>query len=100
MFGPMNKRKDGTFVFASPIGDGHIPMIALADLGFFARYTFDHRRETSGQELKIASDIVGWDYLVSTFTQATGQPAIYNRMDLDEWWSYTIGSDRPVANVS
>lgn len=97
MFGPMNKRKDGTFVFASPIGNGHVPMIALEDLGFFARYTFDHRSELSGKNLKVASDIVGWDYLVSTFTKVTGQPAIYKHMSLDEWWSHKIDCDKPLA---
>ena len=67
MFGPFRKREDGTYVFASPIGDGHVPMIALSDLGYFSRYAFDHRTETSGKDLEIASDLVNWNYLVSIF---------------------------------
>ncbi|KAH8116907.1 NAD(P)-binding protein [Phellopilus nigrolimitatus] len=47
MFGPLKQLADGTFVFASSIGNGHVPMIALSDLGFFARYFFDHRVEVS-----------------------------------------------------
>jgi len=39
-------------------------MIALADLGFWARWTFDHRKETSAKDLEVASDMVGWDRLV------------------------------------
>ncbi|KAI0073329.1 NAD(P)-binding protein [Panus rudis PR-1116 ss-1] len=97
-FGPLNKRPDGTYVFASPIGDGHVPMVALEDLGYFARYIFDHRVETSGKDLKIASDMVGWDYLVSTFTKVTGQPAVYVRQTTDEWVESFVGADEPLAN--
>jgi hypothetical protein len=98
MFGPLNKRKDGTFVFASPIGDGHVPMIALADLGFWARWTFDHRAETSTKDLEVASEIIGWDKLVETFTRVTGQPAVFKRQTLDEWWSNFTAVDKPIAN--
>lgn len=98
MFGPLKKRADGTYVFASPIGDGHVPMIALSDLGFFARYTFDNRTSTSGQELSIASDIVGWDYLVSTFQHVTGEKAVFVRQSLDDWFANFDGVDKPVAN--
>ncbi|PSR99449.1 hypothetical protein PHLCEN_2v4128 [Hermanssonia centrifuga] len=97
MFGPLNQRADGTFVFATPVGNGHVPMIALADLGFFARYTFDHRAETSRQDLKIASDVVGWDYLVSTFTKVTGQKAVALYQSPDEWFDNFHHTDRPVA---
>ena len=84
MFGPV-KRSDGTFVFAAPIGDGHMPMIALADIGFFARYAFDNRALTSGQELKVASEMVGWEHVVSTFTKVTGQKAVFKRLSIEEW---------------
>ncbi|CAL1716920.1 unnamed protein product [Somion occarium] len=98
MFGPLNKREDGTFVFATPVGNGHVPMIALADLGFFARYTFDHRVETSGKDLEVASDIVGWDYLVSTFQKVTGQKAVALYQSLDEWFKNLDHTDKPIAN--
>ena len=98
MFGPFNKRADGTYVFATPIGQGHVPMIALEDLGFFARYTFDHREATSAHDLKIASDIVGWEYLVSTFRAVTGQKAVALYQTLDEWFSNFDNADLPVAN--
>lgn len=98
MFMPLNRRKDGTFVFASPIGDGHVPMIALTDVGFFARYIFDHRAETSTKDLEVASEIVGWEHLVETFTRVTGQPAVFKRLTLDEWWSNFTNVDAPIAN--
>lgn len=43
------QREDGTFVFNSPIGDGHMSLIVLEDFGFFAWYTFDRRSETSAK---------------------------------------------------
>ena len=87
MFGPIGQRPDGTFVFASPVGNGHVPMIALEDLGFFARYSFDHRAEVSAQDLEIATDWVSWDRLVATFTKVTGHKAEYLRQSLDsEGW--------------
>ena len=70
MFGPVARRADGTFVFASPIGDGHVPMIALRDLGFFARYAFDHRERVSGEDWAVASAMVPWtgtDGVLETF---------------------------------
>ncbi|OBZ67001.1 Glutathione S-transferase 3 [Grifola frondosa] len=98
MFGPVSRRPDGTFIFATPIGHGHVPMIALSDLGFFARYTFDHRAETSAQDLEIASDWVGWDYLLATFTRVTGLRALVLNQTLDEWFKNWKGADNPVAN--
>ncbi|OBZ66191.1 NmrA-like family domain-containing protein 1 [Grifola frondosa] len=98
MFGPLIRSADGTFIFPTPIGDGHVPMIALSDLGFFARYTFDHRAETSTKDLEVATDIVGWDYLVATFTRVTGKPARVLHQTIDEWFANLEDTDRPVAN--
>ncbi|TFK78827.1 NAD-P-binding protein [Polyporus arcularius HHB13444] len=98
MFGPINVRADGTHVFASPVGPGHVPMIALQDLGFFARYIFDHRAETSRQELEVASDYVGWDYLVKTFTKVTGKKAEYVPLSIEEWTTLVLDVDHPIAS--
>ncbi|KAI0260672.1 nmrA-family protein [Gloeopeniophorella convolvens] len=96
MFGP-TRRADGTFVFHSPIGDGHVPMIALADLGFFARWTFDHRAETSARDLEVASEMVGWEALVAAFVRVTGQPAVHGRESVQEWVSHIENAQKPVA---
>jgi len=97
MFGPLNRRSDGTFVFASPVGSGHVPLISFSDLGFFARYSFDHRAEVSGKNLEIATEMVGWDDLVKTFTRVTGEKAVYKRQTIDEWFDNFVGTDSPVA---
>ncbi|KAI0717245.1 nmrA-family protein [Cerioporus squamosus] len=98
VFGPIKVRADGTHVFTSPVGGGHVPMIALQDLGFFARYIFDNRAATSRQELEIASDWVSWDYLVKTFTAVTGKKAEYVPLSIDEWMGLFLDTDRPLAN--
>ncbi|TDL18911.1 NAD-P-binding protein [Rickenella mellea] len=98
IFGPLNRRADGTWVFASPIQNGHVPMIALTDLGFFARYSFDNPELVSGKDLEVASDIVGWDYLVETFQRVTGQKAVVVHESIDEWMDNFAKTDRPVAN--
>jgi len=98
MLGPVKQREDGTAVFPTPVGNGHIAMIALSDLGFFARYSFDSRVETSGVELRVASDVVGWDYLAATFEKVTGQKAEVVHQSIDEWFENLNGVDRPIAN--
>jgi hypothetical protein len=99
MFGPINKRDDGTYVFYAPIEDGHVPMIALEDLGWWARYTFDHREDSSAQTWEVASDWISWPYLVETFTKVTGKPAVFVRApSTDVWWSYYTNTDKPIAS--
>ncbi|KZS96894.1 NAD(P)-binding protein [Sistotremastrum niveocremeum HHB9708] len=97
MFGPMFRDDDGTFVFAAPMGQGHTPMITLHDLGFFARYVFDHREQQSGKDLLVTSDLVSWPYLVSTFSKVTGQPARYANVPSDYWFEAFERPDRPLG---
>ena len=47
---------DGTRVFAAPLGKGHVPIVSVTDIGYFVRYIFDHRAETSGKELRIRTN--------------------------------------------
>ncbi|KAJ3871538.1 hypothetical protein F5051DRAFT_433778 [Lentinula edodes] len=85
LLGPLPKRENGVLIWALPTGDGHIPLISLQDIGWWARYTFDHRLETSGQELKIATEMATAEQMVKTFTRVTGIPAIHKRMPIDEY---------------
>jgi hypothetical protein len=101
----LNVRTDGTVVFAAPVGHARVPLLALKDLGWWARYTFDHRAETSGQDLAIASHVVSWDEIAKvlafilivhptrpftvkqTFTKVTGKPSVYKAQSIEEWWT-------------
>ncbi|KAI0044149.1 NAD-P-binding protein [Auriscalpium vulgare] len=97
IMGPLNLRDDGTVVFAAPIENGKAPLIALADVGYFARYTFDHREATSAQDLEVVSEMVGWDQLVETFTKVTGHKAVFKRQTIEEWLENYADPERPVA---
>ena len=75
-------------------------MISLRDVGFFARYSFDYRVEVAGQDLEIASQMVGWDGpdgLVETFKRVTGQKAVFVRKTVDEWMDLLKNTDQPTA---
>jgi hypothetical protein len=95
----MNIRSDGTRVFANPFSVGPVPLIALSDVGFWVRYTFDHRLEMSGRDFQLASDWVSYDTLPSIFTKVTGLPAVYKPLSVDEWFDYIgPGKDLPFAS--
>ncbi|KAL0567484.1 hypothetical protein V5O48_014509 [Marasmius crinis-equi] len=97
LLGPRMERENGAVVFDVPLGDGHVPVISLRDIGWWARYTFDHRSESSGKELKIATEMLTGDGLAETFTRVTGIPAIYERLGVDEYFgqSEIEGLDKP-----
>ena len=73
-------------------------MIALADIGFWARYSFDHCVETSSKNLEVASEMVTPDMITESFTKVTGLPAVHKRETIDEWWENFSGVDGPVAS--
>ena len=98
IFGPLNRRKDGTFVFATPVGQGSVSMVALADIGYFARYAFDHRNASSAHDYRVASDIVSWDYLTSTFRKVTGSKVAVVYQSYDDWVANFTNTEYPVAN--
>ncbi|KIK63504.1 hypothetical protein GYMLUDRAFT_241974 [Collybiopsis luxurians FD-317 M1] len=77
LLGPLSKCENGAVVWTIPTGDGHIPAISLEDIGWWVQYTFDYWSETSGQELKVATEMMTVDQLMKTFTQVTGVPAIH-----------------------
>ncbi|PCH36840.1 NAD(P)-binding protein [Wolfiporia cocos MD-104 SS10] len=97
MFGPVKRRPDGTVVFASPMDRGHVPMIALADIGFWARYTFDNRETLSGESLKVASEWVNWNDVINAYTKVTGQKAEFIPLSVDQWFKMWANMDRPFA---
>ncbi|KZT36381.1 nmrA-family protein [Sistotremastrum suecicum HHB10207 ss-3] len=97
-FGPIHDSQTETYFFAAPIGQGHVPLIALKDLGYFARYIFDHREEFSAQDLQVTSDIVSWSQLAETFTKATGKRAKFIDVPIEGWLGLLKDTDKPLAN--
>lgn len=76
MFVP-RQQPDGTLVFAHPIGDGQVPMVHLDDIGRYARWIFDHPEESNGMDLEVATEHVGWKYLVECVQRVTGKKAVF-----------------------
>ncbi|KIK58738.1 hypothetical protein GYMLUDRAFT_1005610 [Collybiopsis luxurians FD-317 M1] len=87
MLGPQPQRENGALVFDTPTKDGLIPMISLDDIAWWTRYTFDHLPETSGQELKIATEMMSINQVVEIFTRVTGIPAVRKHISVEEYWA-------------
>jgi NmrA-like family len=90
MFAP-HTLADGSLLFAHPMGNGKVPMIHLDDLGRYARWIFDHREESSGLDLEIATQHVGWPYLVDCVRRVTGMKAVFKDVDQAEYFEKYSG---------
>jgi hypothetical protein len=75
----------GEYVFTAPLASGAIPLIHLEDLGHYALWIFDNPEKSTGLNLEIATEHVGWDYLASTFTAVTGKPARFDDVDPEKF---------------
>ncbi|KIW10114.1 hypothetical protein PV08_11074 [Exophiala spinifera] len=84
MFVPKEK-EDGSFVWANPARSGKIPLIALEDVGVYSLWLFDNLHESSGLELKVATDEVSFQEIAATFTQVTGKKGVHQYVPLDEY---------------
>lgn len=78
--------KDGTYVFSAPLADGAVPFIHLDDIAKYVAWIFAHPSESTGLNLKVATEHVGFDYLAKTFTEVTGNPARYEYVPIDEYF--------------
>jgi uncharacterized protein YbjT (DUF2867 family) len=90
MFAPRTLA-DGTLLFAHPMGTGRVPMIHLDDLGRYARWIFDHREKSDGIDLEIATQHVGWPYLVDCVQRVTGRKAVFQDVDQAEYFEKHSG---------
>jgi hypothetical protein len=90
MFVP-HELPDGTLLFAHPIGNGKVLMIHLDDLGRYARWIFDHPDESNGMDLEIATQHVGWPYLVDCVQRVTGRKAVFKDVDQAEYFEKFSG---------
>ena len=74
-----------------------MPMVALSDIGYFARHIFNNPHDYASKDLNSASEMVSWPHLVSAFTKVTGKPAVYVPQTLEQYWDIRTGADRLVA---
>ncbi|KAF5392846.1 hypothetical protein D9757_000950 [Collybiopsis confluens] len=85
LLGPLPQRENGKVVWATPVGDGHIPAVSIEDIAWWTCYALDHRFESSGQDFQIVTEYMTIDQLVETFTRVTGIPAVRKRVSMDEY---------------
>jgi uncharacterized protein YbjT (DUF2867 family) len=85
MFVPL-KLDNGVFVFGAPIGDGHVPMIALDDLAFYVDWILSNPDKSAGIDLAVATEDVTWDNLAKTFSEFTGKNAIAKKLTEEEYF--------------
>lgn len=86
MFMPITL-ENGTLVFAHPMGEGEVPMMHLDDIGRYARWIFDHPEESNGMNLEVATEHVGWRYLVECVQKVTGKKAVFKDLEQSEYFA-------------
>ena len=83
---------EGTYVFRAPLNDGAVPFIHLDDLALYVRWIINTPEESVGLNLKIATEHVGYAYLAESFTAATGKPARYENITVEEYLAHPSNS--------
>ncbi len=91
--------EDSTLVFTVPMADKPWTMIALDDIGVFARYIFMHPEQTVGTTLAVASQSITMQEVTETFTRITGIPAIYEPMTVEQFRSLGYPGATDVGNM-
>jgi len=80
------EQPDGSFVFKAPLGDGTMPLIALDDLAFYARWIFDNPDQSSGLDLQISTQEVTWHEVAATAAKVIGKPCSYEYIPVDQFF--------------
>lgn len=79
------KHADGTYIFWLPIGhEGTMPFLPLSELGLYSRYLFEHPNEFSGRTLSVAAEHATGDIIAKAFRAATGKPARFEPLSIEE----------------
>ncbi|MCD5354500.1 NmrA family NAD(P)-binding protein [Kineosporia mesophila] len=69
--------------FVLPFGEGHYPMIALSDIGWFAAYMFANWQSWGSRDLAVVGDRLSGADIARTVEQRTGIPAEYQNLPLE-----------------
>jgi len=96
--GTLSNGKKGK-LFKGPIsGDGRLQMIALDDLGSFTRIVVEDKSTWGGKTLKVASEELTMQEIVSSFEETTGIPAEYKPLTEHEFLSSGLPSAHDPLN--
>lgn len=93
MIAPRWDEATSTYVFYAPLGDGALPMIALDDLGEYARWIFDHPDTSAGINLEASSLHVRFDEVARAFTKVTGHKARYQDVPFKQYFDSFVRED-------
>ncbi|KAF2099035.1 NAD(P)-binding protein [Rhizodiscina lignyota] len=77
--------EDGTREFALPLNDGAVPFTCIEEIGYYARWVFEHPGESAGMNLKLAVEHVSLPMFAEALTQVTGIPARSKNITIEEW---------------
>lgn len=96
--GVLSDGREG-LIFAAPLaGDAPWPMVALEDIGEFARIMFSQAGKWGGQTLRIGSDAPTLASVVRSFEKVTGIPTEYRPPSDEEFLSSELPNAHDVLN--
>ncbi|KAF7554097.1 hypothetical protein G7Z17_g3166 [Cylindrodendrum hubeiense] len=82
---PKLDEKTGEYVFRAFLGDkGSMALVSLVELGWFARYMFEHPEEFVGDLLSVGIQHVTGQMMADAFVTVTGQKARYEPLTKQE----------------
>ncbi|KAK4553155.1 hypothetical protein LTR86_009685 [Recurvomyces mirabilis] len=64
---------------------GKIPLIAVEDVGAYSLWMFENPSESTGVQLKIATDAVTFEEIAEIFTKVTGKKALHEYVPLEQY---------------
>jgi hypothetical protein len=79
---------------------GKIPLIALADVGHYSIWLFEHPSESSALNLRVGTASVSFAEIAETFTRVTGKPAIHEYVPLEEYLTHAEPYPNAPANFA
>lgn len=74
---------DEAVVFTLPLGSGRYPMIALADIAWFAVHMLEHWQSWGARDLAVSAESLTGTEITEIFERVTGTPAHYKDLPLD-----------------
>ena len=77
--------EDGTREFALPLDDGAVPFTCIEEIGYYARWVFEHPEESAGLNVKLAVEHVSLPMFAEAFSEVTGKPARSKNISVEEW---------------
>jgi NmrA-like family protein len=90
---------DGIYVFDLPLHDGAIPFIALDDLARYVLWAFYNPKLSNGLTIGAATEHASGPTIAEAFTAATGKPARYHDISVEQWLEKIFGAtaDRKIG---